>query len=152
MCACAGVKQCIHVCVSVCVVCVLCVCRQRNIEKCFKQVAKTFTDVSQRKTISVIRLWRFYTWCKSRRFLTPLFQLLPIIGFVAPHILKSDMVVRSPLIPGGWIWARTHTQCPPCVLTFVVSCTQMVTDRRWWLCRQWDDNSVWHSRCVHVLV
>jgi len=32
------------------------------------------------------------TWYKSRRFFTPLFQLLPIIGFVAPPLSKSHVV------------------------------------------------------------
>jgi len=73
MCTCAaGVKQCLRV----------CVCPQKNIEKCFKQGRKdVYRCYSQRKTISIIILGRFCTWYKSRRFCTPLFQLLPIIGF-----------------------------------------------------------------------
>jgi len=72
--------------VSVCVctwgwVCV----HKKKFEKCFKQGCKgVYGRHSQRKTISIIILGRFCTRYKSRRFFTPLFQLLPIIGFVAP--------------------------------------------------------------------
>ena len=72
----------------------LCVCPQKNIEKCFKQGRKgVYRHHSQRKTISIIILGRFCTWYKSRRFFMPLFQLLPIIGFVAPPLSKSHLVV-----------------------------------------------------------
>ena len=77
-------------CLCVC----LCVRPQKNIEKCFKQGRKGIYRLhSQRKTISMIILGRFCTWYKSRRFFTPLFQLLPIIGFVAPPLSKSHVVV-----------------------------------------------------------
>ena len=67
----------------------LCVCPQKNIEKCFKQGRKgVYRHHSQRKTISIIILGRFCTWYKSRRFFMPLFQLLPIISFVAPPLSK----------------------------------------------------------------
>ena len=76
----AGVKQC------------LCVCPPKNIEKCFKQGRKgIYRRHSQRKTISIIILGHLCTWYKSRRFFTPLFQLLPIIGFVAPPLSKSHV-------------------------------------------------------------
>ena len=77
-------------CVCVCV----CVCPQKNIEKCFKQGHKgVYRRHSQPKTISIITLGRFCTWYKSRRFFTLLFQLLPIIGFMAPPLSKSHVVV-----------------------------------------------------------
>ena len=83
----AGVKQ-MPLCVCVCV------CLQENIEKYFKQGRKgVYRCHSQWKTISIIILGRFCTWYKSRRFFTPLFQLLHIIGFVAPPPSKSHMVV-----------------------------------------------------------
>ena len=93
----AGVKQCLRVCVCVCLsVCVsvcVCVCLQKNIEKCFKQGCKGVNRCySHRKTISMILLGRFCTWYKSRRFFAPLFQLLPIIGFVAPLLSNSHVV------------------------------------------------------------
>ena len=74
--------------------CLWCVCPQKNIEKYFKQGHKgVYRCHSQWKTISITILGRFCTWYKSRRFFTPLFQLLPIIGFVAPPLLKSHVVV-----------------------------------------------------------
>ena len=83
--ACAtGVKQCL---LSVCV-------SSKNIEKCFKQGRKgIYRCHSQRKTISIIILGRFCTSYKFRRFFTLLFQILPIISFVAPPPSKSHMVV-----------------------------------------------------------
>ena len=72
----------------------VCVCPPKNIEKCFKQGRKgVYGRHSQRNTISIIILGRFCTWYKSRRFFTPLFQLLPIVGFVAPPLSKSHVVV-----------------------------------------------------------
>ena len=85
----AGIKQCLRVCVRVCV-CV-CVCVRKQ---CFKQGRKgVYRNHSQRKTISIIILGRFCTWYKSRRFFMSLFQLLPIISFVAPPLSKSHVVV-----------------------------------------------------------
>ena len=68
----------------------VCVCvSAKNIEKCFKQGRKgIYGRHSQRKTIIII-LGCFCTWW---RFLAPLFQLLPIIGFVAPPLSKSHVV------------------------------------------------------------
>ena len=95
----------------------LCVCPQKNIEKCFKQGRKgVYRHHSQRKTISIIILGRFCTWYKSRRFFMPLFQLLPIISFVAPPLSKSHVVVmvsnatRTPIakIQAESIWQRTE--------------------------------------------
>ena len=106
----AGVKQCLCVCV--------CVCPHKNIEKCFKQGRKgVYRCPSQWKTISIIILGCFCTWYKSRRFFTSLFQLLPIIGFVAPPLSKSHVVVtvsnatRTPIrakIQAESIWQRTE--------------------------------------------
>ena len=77
-------------CLCVCV----CVCPQTNIEKCFKQGCKgVYRNHGQRKTISIIILGRFCTWYKPRRFFASLFQLLPIISFVAPPLSKSHVVV-----------------------------------------------------------
>ena len=56
----------------------LCVCRQKNIDTS-SRVAKA----TQRKTII---LEHFCTWYKSRWFFSPLFQLLPIISFLAPPL------------------------------------------------------------------
>ena len=194
VCMCRG--KAMHSCLCVCVCCE-CVGKE-VLKNASSGVAKAFTDVNQWKTISIIRLGHFCTWCKSRRFFTPLFQLLPIISFVAPPLLKSHMVVTVSNASHTytclyWVcdhaasqrisanvdlsttlkclatgktsieqsfpidrWrlnlGRTHIRYSPCVLTFVVSCTQIVMDGRWWFCRQWGDNSVWHSRCVHVLV
>ena len=50
---------------------------------------------SQWKTISIIILGCFYTWYKSRWFFVPLFQLLPIISFMAPYFLFYN-VLYSP--------------------------------------------------------
>jgi len=44
------------------------------------------------KTTNEIILERFCTWQISRRFFSPLFQLIPIIGFLAPPLSKSHMV------------------------------------------------------------
>jgi len=83
----AGVKQCLRVCVCVCV-------STKNIKKCFKQGCKgVYRRHSQRKTISIIILGCFYTRYKSRRFFTLLFQLLPIISFVA--VSKLHVVVKQ---------------------------------------------------------
>jgi len=77
-------------CLSVCV----CVCPQKKIEKYFKQGRKgVYRLHSQQKTTSIIILGHFCTWYKSRRFFTLLFQLLPIISFVAPPLSKSHVVV-----------------------------------------------------------
>ena len=71
----------------------VCVCPPKNIEKCFKQGRKgVYRRHSQRKSISIIILGCFCTWYKSRWFFTPLFQLLLIIGFVAPPLSKSHTV------------------------------------------------------------
>ena len=85
-------KQCLRACVYVCV----CgwVCPPKILKNSSSRVAKAFTDVTvNEKTISIIILGHFCTWYKSRRFFTPLFQLLPIIGFVAPPLSKSHVVV-----------------------------------------------------------
>jgi len=58
-CACAaGVKQCLHVCICVCV-------GQKILKNASSMVAKAFTEVL---TISVIRLGCFCTWYKSDGF------------------------------------------------------------------------------------
>ena len=85
----AGVKQCLCVCVCVCV----CVVKE-ILKNASSRIAKAFADIIvNKKTISIIRLGCFCTWYKSRHFFTPLFQLLPIIGFMAPPLSKSHMVV-----------------------------------------------------------
>jgi len=77
--------------VSVCA-CVL----AKNIEKCFKQGRYgVYRRLGQRKTISI---GCFCTWYKSRLFFTPLFQLLPIIGFMVPPLLKSHVVLARDLV------------------------------------------------------
>jgi len=77
-------------CLCVCV----CVCSVKNIEKCFKQGRKgVYRCHSQRKTIRIIILGRFCIRYKSRQFFTLLFQLLLIIGFMAPPLSKSHVVV-----------------------------------------------------------
>jgi len=93
-----AMPSCLCVCVCVCV----CVCKKYW--KCFNQGRKgVYRRHSQRKTISIIILGHFCTWYKSRRFFAPLFQLLPIISFVAPPLSKSHVVVtvsntsRTPL-------------------------------------------------------
>ena len=72
-----------------------CLCVSVCLQKiCFKQGHKgVYRRHSQRKTISIIILGRFCTWYKSRWFFRSLFQLLPIIGFVAPPLSKLYVVV-----------------------------------------------------------
>ena len=67
-----------------------CLCvSAKNLEKCFKQGRKgVYRRHSQWKTISIIILGRICTWYKSRLFFMPFFQLLHIIGFVAPPLSK----------------------------------------------------------------
>ena len=106
-------------CLCVCV----CVCPQKNIEKCFKQGRKgVYRCHSQWKTISIIILGRFCTWYKSRRFFMPLFQLLPIIGFVAPPLSNpfqnsmwqlwsaTQLVLPYVKIRAELIWQRTESR------------------------------------------
>jgi len=86
-CACAaGVKQCLRVCVCV---------RKTKLKNASNRVTRRYRRHSQWKTISIILLGHFCTWYKSRRFFTLLFQLLPIIGFVAPPLLKTHLVVTG---------------------------------------------------------
>jgi len=71
-----------------------CVCVHVCKKIFFKQGRKgVYRHHSQRKTISIIILECFCMWYKSRRFFRPLFQLLPIIGFMTPPLSKSHVVV-----------------------------------------------------------
>jgi len=76
--------------VSVCV----CVCVGKKILKnASSRVARAVKDVYiQWKATNKITLECFCTWHKSRRFFLLLFQLLPIIGFLAPPLSKSHVV------------------------------------------------------------
>ena len=108
----AGVKQCLHIRVCVCV---------RKKKKCFKQGRKSvYRRHIQRKTISIIILGRFCTWYKSRRFFTPLFQL-----FVAPPLSWSHVVVTvsTQLVPWCSAWFASHLSRWPIrieVISFVM--------------------------------
>jgi len=51
-----------------------------------------------KKKSSIIGLGRFHTWYKSRQFFPLLFQLLPIISFVAPPLSKSHVVLAHDLV------------------------------------------------------
>ena len=52
-----------HSCLCVCVCCVF--VGKEILKNASSEVAKAFTDVSQRKTISIIRIAHFCTWCIS---------------------------------------------------------------------------------------